>query len=587
MYFKVWCIILFFILDFSIYAQVGESALQEAEEEFSRKNYLKASFLYADLYNNAPYNKALLFKYAEALRMSHQYSLALEKYKECYSGSAFQFPMAVFYSGEMHMFCAQYEQAIREFRYFSRYFYDMPFYASQAKQYINACRFALQTVGSSIAVLPYEKGNSNYFEYVFVPLHDSLYAYTSFFDDSSAAEIALLKVEGQSLLLNQIMNWQRQAMVHVTGLTYVESKSIYYFSAVDSLNASVAYLAQLNNDKLVLHTLSGNSIANVNHPYYCIFQEKPTLFFVSDIEGNNNIYYSFFINDSVLETPVAIVNGNSVADEICPFYHSESNRLYFSSNWHSGYGGFDVFFSTFDGDFFSEPVNAGYGINSSKNDMYFRIVDSLFYVTSNRDSNSIEGCFYYDNDFYVGCLQDIHFFTKPKPMFAYSLYFDINIPMAGDTVASYSYYWNVYSHKLRAYKDFASQANAHIGRRQNKKIMDNFLTQDADLEFYECTEMLKKVVERVDTTGERVEIILKGYTSNSAGEQYNMLLAGRRVVSVEKEIYEICKSVINRYPETITITQMPIGKQNKNTKGDSSIENIEDRRVDVFVHFKE
>ena len=36
-------------------------------------------------------------------------------------------------------------------------------------------------------------------------------------------------------------------------------------------------------------------------------------------------------------------NVNSIENDITPFFHQPSNRLYFSSTWHNGYGGFDVF----------------------------------------------------------------------------------------------------------------------------------------------------------------------------------------------------------------------------------------------------
>jgi outer membrane protein OmpA-like peptidoglycan-associated protein/tetratricopeptide (TPR) repeat protein len=62
---------------------------------------------------------------------------------------------------------------------------------------------------------------------------------------------------------------------------------------------------------------------------------------------------------------------NSPSDEHAPAYHEPSQSLVFSTNGRVGMGGFDLFQSKAAGKSWSDPVNLGYPVNSSKDDIYF------------------------------------------------------------------------------------------------------------------------------------------------------------------------------------------------------------------------
>ncbi|HQX44064.1 MAG: PD40 domain-containing protein [Saprospiraceae bacterium] len=76
---------------------------------------------------------------------------------------------------------------------------------------------------------------------------------------------------------------------------------------------------------------------------------------------------------------------NSPGNEISPFY--KNNDLFFSSDWHNGFGGFDVFRSTRDGIAWSDIHNLGACVNSTKDEYQFILDttnDGVF--LSNRES---------------------------------------------------------------------------------------------------------------------------------------------------------------------------------------------------------
>jgi Carboxypeptidase regulatory-like domain/WD40-like Beta Propeller Repeat len=76
---------------------------------------------------------------------------------------------------------------------------------------------------------------------------------------------------------------------------------------------------------------------------------------------------------------------NTPGDEITPF--AEGKALYFSSDWHIGFGGFDVFKTE---GVVGEVVNMGIGVNSSNDDIGFVFAPSVAtgFLTSNRNGGS-------------------------------------------------------------------------------------------------------------------------------------------------------------------------------------------------------
>lgn len=64
---------------------------------------------------------------------------------------------------------------------------------------------------------------------------------------------------------------------------------------------------------------------------------------------------------------------NTPYDEKSVFAHPDGKTLYFCSDGHPGYGGFDIFVTTYQNGAWTEPVNLGYPVNTSGDDAYFVI----------------------------------------------------------------------------------------------------------------------------------------------------------------------------------------------------------------------
>lgn len=139
---------------------------------------------------------------------------------------------------------------------------------------------------------------------------------------------------------------------------------------------------------------------------------KEVLFFVSDREGgegNLDIWKATVTGENTYSDPVNLgPKINSRDEEATPFFHNTTQSLYFSSKWHPGLGGFDIFKSDYRNGEWTEPENVGIPLNSAANDLYFIINegDTTGYFASNRPgSTTLIG---------ESCCNDIYALVLPK-----------------------------------------------------------------------------------------------------------------------------------------------------------------------------
>lgn len=140
--------------------------------------------------------------------------------------------------------------------------------------------------------------------------------------------------------------------------------------------------------------LSANEVEGVNGEYLALHPTvgelfgKEVLFFISNMEGghgNYDIYYATYEGAGKYSDPVNLGETvNSIGNEYSPHYHD--GTLYFSSDGHPGLGGYDIFYSVWDGSSWSRPENMGKSFNTSVDEYYFRLDESGYngYFTSNR-----------------------------------------------------------------------------------------------------------------------------------------------------------------------------------------------------------
>lgn len=125
--------------------------------------------------------------------------------------------------------------------------------------------------------------------------------------------------------------------------------------------------------------------------------------------GGMDIWETTILKDTVCTTPVRLDSINTEFDDMTPYYHEESNSLFFSSGGHQTLGGLDIFRSTLTYEGWSSPENMGYPINSSYDDLYYSFNSEVAqaHFASNRPEaycdDPMKGCtcddiFYYNID---------------------------------------------------------------------------------------------------------------------------------------------------------------------------------------------
>lgn len=140
----------------------------------------------------------------------------------------------------------------------------------------------------------------------------------------------------------------------------------------------------------------GPSVQSIDD-YYLNPNNFTQLYFNKTENGKSKIYkinipdsVSFlkFLMDSAAYQQVAVVELSSDQNDFCPFING--NLMVFTSDRPGGFGGYDLYYSFFDGTTWSEPLNFGEKINSSFDEFrpvavnVFEFKNDLLIFSSNR-----------------------------------------------------------------------------------------------------------------------------------------------------------------------------------------------------------
>ena len=173
--------------------------------------------------------------------------------------------------------------------------------------------------------------------------------------------------------------------IYFTGWYKKESKTVLAIYRSDLRNNVWSAPQKLSN------TINTDGF-NAMQPF--VTADGKRLFFVSDRPGGRGGYDIWVSNlDENGDALNAINLGKTVntpSDEAAPSYDNSTGRLVYSSKGFVGLGGFDCFECFENKGNWSAPVNLGYPINSSKDDLYYYADPddkNKFYISSDRESD--------------------------------------------------------------------------------------------------------------------------------------------------------------------------------------------------------
>ncbi len=180
--------------------------------------------------------------------------------------------------------------------------------------------------------------------------------------------------------------------------SFTKDGTKFYFSSCTEGQGSqcTIMVSYLENDKWTAPVALN---AYINEPgsenkQPAISATGDTLFFSSNRSGGNggsDIWMSLKGLEQEAWTPAINMGAviNSPENEITPYYSSAFECLLFASDGHVGYGGYDLYAAK--GESFFEPqiYNLGDPFNSTWDDTYFAISDTVGFLSSNRADHEI------------------------------------------------------------------------------------------------------------------------------------------------------------------------------------------------------
>lgn len=392
-----------------------EALINQGDKHFNEGFYYQAIQFYQEALTLAPDHTYSHFQLAECYRNLFEYQRAKHHYRAVYQAKQNDFPTSGYYLALMFKLSGHYAQSIKYFDEFIAFAEQKNFpHKDQMVQQAHlekegsllALRNTLKPKGEfDFSRLP-APVNSAYNDYAATIFHDNLsIAVTSTRSDTKGKNINDQYGEFYSdhflFTKNGNDEWEdisRQdnfAGINTrfsegTGV-FNKEKTIFYFTGCYQEGYCHIYKSELKNGKWQSPKPLGDQ---VNQKGYDSKQPGlapggDTLFFVSNRPGGYgmlDIWMSTLSTDGNWQSPVNLGPGiNTAHNELSPFYYPLKKSLFFSSNGHKGYGGYDIYVTTVpSGTISPSLVNLGQPFNSSKDDLYLCLGEQKGYLSSNR-----------------------------------------------------------------------------------------------------------------------------------------------------------------------------------------------------------
>jgi outer membrane protein OmpA-like peptidoglycan-associated protein len=381
-----------------------------ADELFKTKKYFEAIAYYENcLEKQTSINYQLLFNLAECLKNIRQYELAFKHYKKIADFASTRHPASLYYLG----YCAQslnnFEDAINYYHQFLNFSLSKPdSLISPAQQNIITCKQLLKQKNNNyqIEILPlninkdFSTSSPIIFQNILFFTGIKKIKYRELVDMKNLTGYYTEKYVNRifySTKLNNNWTKRKELLFNLNDENWhLNSPSIdtltneIYFTVCNTI--CEIYKAKLNlyNTEPIslLHPPINLPDYSSRNPSISYFKNEKYLFFSSNRKegkGEFDIYFAHITDDSI--SIKSIENINTAGNEISPFFDSEHEMLYFSSNSQMGPGNYDIYFAK------GNPINGFESathlpipINSGADDFFLtKANEKTFYFSSNRN----------------------------------------------------------------------------------------------------------------------------------------------------------------------------------------------------------
>ena len=434
---RIFCITLLSI-GLNSYAQQEEKFAQNEEDQhelsdekkekmadrlMQEGSYYSAVDYYKEVWEKDSSRYDLKYKMGLAYYFSRDYENAEPWFEKAVKLEPKAKTLAYYYYGESLRHNMKYELAKKQYTAFKKIKYKGSDYKLKKKlnaQHIKACDYAIQNIKKPVSAEVKNLGdnvNSNYSDFSPWLVSDSTLIYASLRSDtvlhahahtSEFYPVHLYETKkegetwGEPVKLDRNFN---KHFHHSANAVYTKDGKTMYYTQCKPMHDKVKchiYKSELEegewshpkkvHDKINKgkYTSTMPAIGYYSKKVKREMKEIPVLYFASDrpkSKGGLDIWYAEMNDDGHFKAPKNCGSKiNTPGDDLSPFYNQKEQTLYFSSNYHLGFGGFDAFKSKGKTKSFQKAENVGFTLNSSLDDTYFSIdsVGEKGFLVSNR-----------------------------------------------------------------------------------------------------------------------------------------------------------------------------------------------------------
>ncbi|MEO8066831.1 MAG: DUF1573 domain-containing protein [Flavobacteriales bacterium] len=605
----------------------GQSAaqwIQWGDAAMARGDHYGASRFYASALETEGGKMEAQWKMAEACRLCHRYPEAEENYAKVVQKDRTRIhPGAQLHLAEMQMCNAKYKEAEESWKKVKQKEKDKKGFAFlRAEQGIAGCALARAMKDSTSTFLVVNIGEpvNSYdsdFGARFGP--DSTLWFSSLrgeinhdgeVEDTSAYHVGIYSAAKKGAAWNPPMQEQAQPDsfgTEVANLVWAPDGQHMLFTEVHASGARSIAARSVNGPSKQVDGLGEEG--NTTQPWIAHFGDHEVVFFASDRaegRGGMDIWLADLTGSAATNVRNAGPLVNTPGNETCPAFDESDGTLWFSSDFHAGLGGYDIFKSPWKNELFNTPQNAGAPINSPANDLYpvFNDRTGEGWFTSNRIGSLTRKGETCCNDLYRWKLPRV---VLPPPdttaldsvallpirrLIEYlplKLYFhnDEPDPRSWSTTTEHQYdsTWFRYKAMLPAYeREFAGMLDGDA-RSEAVASVGNFFGNEAQAGYDKLQTFLVGLQETLDQ-GRRVNMVVRGFASPLAKSDYNVHLSLRRIQSLVNAMRVWNNGTLVPYLDgnagnggTLTLERAPFGEE----KAKSGVsDELKDLRKSVY-----
>ncbi len=405
---SLFSLLLFFCLAGGALAQDAKS-LSQADKFFDVRNYEEALPLYISAFEAGETKPGTLYKIAKCYIESDAINSrvrSIKFFEKAAEAGLDPLPYNFYFDfGKAYFEDEQLEKAIdvltkQKDLYTSRDRTQIAEVEALIKQSYNALGYLREPLSVNIQKLG-NNINTEYTEYnPVVSADESVMAFTALRPNTGKTRTGDKFVEEIYISYNETGNWTMPEIVEVNTTSNIGTAGI----SVDGQRMMI-FIGDRSSgslytiDKSVEGWTRPTSIGEgVNSRYLettaSLTPDGKTIYFSSNRPGGYgglDIYSSTFQSNGTWSKPVNLgPTINTKYDEEGPFIHPGQSMLFFSSNRPESIGGWDIFKTVYEEGKWLDPQNMGYPINTTANDNYFTLIadGSRGYFSSDRKGST-------------------------------------------------------------------------------------------------------------------------------------------------------------------------------------------------------